>query len=74
MIIGTPSEREASSMCSRSWTCQARGLVEVSVPSGIGPDVVAARIGRDDVRSRLDARPEAFEADRRKSQVASSGR
>jgi hypothetical protein len=37
MIIGTRSLREASSMCSRSWTCHARGLVEVSVPSGIGP-------------------------------------
>lgn len=37
MIIGTPSEREASSICSRSWVCQASGLVEVSLPSGIGP-------------------------------------
>ena len=37
MIIGTPSRREASSMCSRSWVCQASGLVDVSVPRGTGP-------------------------------------
>ena len=37
MIIGTPSSRAASSMCSRSCVCQASGLVEVSVPSGTGP-------------------------------------
>ena len=37
MIIGTPSLRDASSICSRSWRCQASGLVEVSEPSGTGP-------------------------------------
>jgi hypothetical protein len=39
--------REASSICSRSCVCQASGLVEVSLPSGIGPDVVAAGIRCD---------------------------
>ena len=37
MIIGTPSWREAGSMCSRSCVCHASGLVDVSVPSGTGP-------------------------------------
>ena len=41
---------------------------------GIGPernraDVVAAGVGRDAVRPRRDAKPEAFDADRRKTQV-----
>lgn len=37
MIIGTPIRRAASSMTSRSWRCQASGLVEVSEPRGTGP-------------------------------------
>src|SRR5438477_532027 len=37
MIIGTPSCRDASSICSRSCICHASGLVDVSVPSGTGP-------------------------------------
>ena len=37
MIMGTPSSRAASSICSRSCRCQASGLVEVSDPSGTGP-------------------------------------
>ena len=37
IIIGTSSSRAASSMCSRSCSCQAAGLAQVSLPSGTGP-------------------------------------
>jgi hypothetical protein len=37
MIIGLPVRRAASSISCRSCSCQARGLVEVSEPSGTGP-------------------------------------
>lgn len=36
-IIGTPSRRAASSMCSRSCLCHCSGLDETSAPSGPGP-------------------------------------
>jgi hypothetical protein len=69
MIIGTPSLRDAISMSSRSCVCQARGLVDVPDPSGIGPtsslpESAAMQSGR-----AATPRWEAFLARRREPEV-----
>ena len=70
MIIGTPSRRDASSICFEVLDCQASGLVEVSEPSGIGSDIVAARVGGDIVGPGRNADLEAVGRERREAEMS----